>query len=450
MQTFIPRPQDPTLYRRLRRRLGLSLRASLYKGLWSDREKRLYINVLELKAVSLILQISRSSVKPNSVGCNRQLNSGSLHKQTRKNPLGGDVCSPVEDHDLCHHYQITLKPDTFTGCLNVMVDLLSRSNPVQSTEWSLHTQVFNRSVVHPSCKSICHLSETQTSTVCVSSPRTKCLEHRCSKHNWSDLTAYVYPPTALLHKVIQNQAVHLPDHCDSSRLARDALVLGPTAALNRDLSSASSHNNSSQTVPQLCSSQQATTSQPQYLVSRSGQLQEQGFSVEVAERIAVPQGSSTRTIYKSTWALFEKWCRKNSVDFSTPSVKEVSDFFVYLYQVLNRLPSTIDGYRMAIVDTLGPAGHNILQAQTLTGYSPVFSGIIPKFQESSKMEPFLSCLLSSLYPSLHTWLSSSSSSPSPLGTCVTEHPPLHTWLRSSSPILHWGHVSLSNPHYIHD
>ena len=143
---LIPRPQDPTLYRRLRRRLGLSLRASLYTGLWSDREKRLYINVLELKVVSLVLQISRSSVKPNGVGWNGQLNSGSLQQQTRKNALGGDVCSPVEDHDLCHHYQITLKPDTFTWCLNVIADLLSRSNPVQSTEWSPHLQVFNRSV----------------------------------------------------------------------------------------------------------------------------------------------------------------------------------------------------------------------------------------------------------------------------------------------------------------
>ena len=88
---------------------------------------------------------------------------------------------------------------------------------------------------------------------------------------------------ALLHKVIQNQAVHLPDLCNSPRLARDALVLGRSAALNRDPTSASSVNNSSQTVPQLCASQQATTSQPQHLVSRSGQLQEQGFSVEVAE-----------------------------------------------------------------------------------------------------------------------------------------------------------------------
>ena len=157
----------------------------------------------------------------------------------------------------------------------------------------------------------------------------------------------------------------LPDHHNSPRLARDALVLGPSAALNRDPTTTSSVNNSSQTVPQLCVPQRSTTSQPPRLVSRSGQLQEQGFSVEVAERIAAPQRSSTRTIYKSKWALFEKWCRENSVDFSTPSVKHISDFFMYLYQDLNRRPSTIDGYRTAIVDTWGPAGHHIAQSSDL-------------------------------------------------------------------------------------
>ena len=100
-------------------------------------------------------------------------------------------------------------------------------------------------------------------------------------------------------------------------------------------------------------------------MSSSEQLQKQGFSVEVVERIAVPQRSSTRAIYKLRWALFETWCRENSVDFSTPSVKQISDFFMYLYQDLNRRPSTIDGYRTAIVDTLGPAGHHIAQSSHL-------------------------------------------------------------------------------------
>ena len=53
------------------------------------------------------------------------------------------------------------------------------------------------------------------------------------------------------------------------------------------------------------------------------------------------------------------------MDFSTPSVKQVSDFFMYLYQDLNRRPSTIDGCRTAIVYTLGPAGHHISQSSDL-------------------------------------------------------------------------------------
>ena len=94
--------------------------------------------------------------------------------------------------------------------------------------------------------------------------------------------------------------MQLLDHCNSPRLARDDLVLGPSAALNRDPTSATSINNSSQTVPNYVISQPFTTSQPPRLVSKSGQLLEQGFSVEVAERIAAPQRSSTRTIYKSS------------------------------------------------------------------------------------------------------------------------------------------------------
>ena len=105
---------------------------------------------------------------------------------------------------------------------------------------------------------------------------------------------------ALLHRVIQkNQTMPLPDHSNSPRVARDALVLGPSAALNRDPTATSGVNDTTQTVPQLRVPQQSATSQPPRLVSRSGQLQEQGFSVEVAERIAVPQRSSTRTIYNS-------------------------------------------------------------------------------------------------------------------------------------------------------
>ena len=181
-------------------------------------------------------------------------------------------------------------------------------------------------VVHTSCRPICHSSEPQTSTVRISCSRPKGLGHRCSEHKLDGSHCLCLPSNGFPSQgEPKNQTMQLPDYRNSPRLARDALVLGPSAALNRDPTTTFSVNNTSQTVPQLCVPQQSTASQPPCLVSRSGQLQEQGFSVEVVERIAAPQRSSTRTIYKSKWALFEKWCRENLVDFSTQSVKHISD-----------------------------------------------------------------------------------------------------------------------------
>ena len=231
----------------------------------------------------------------------------------------------------------------------MMADLLSRLNQVQSTEWSLHPKCIQTDLsqlVQPSCRSLCHSPEPQSSTVHVSSPRPKCLGHRCSEHKLVVFHCLCLPSyDSPSQSDPKSQAIQLPDHRNSPRLARDALVLEPSAALNRGPTLTFSVTNSSQTVPQL------STSQPPDLVSRSGQLQEQGFSVEVAEKIDKDHQQGPFTSQSGPY--LRKWYRENSVDFSTSSVKQVSDTFMYLYQDLNRRPSTIDGHRTAIVDTLG-------------------------------------------------------------------------------------------------
>ena len=345
-------PQYPTLYRRLKRRLGRSLRSKFYKRAEGIEGG--------LPGPS---RLQGPVPESNSVSCDGQLNSGSLHQQARGNSLSRDVRSPVENHDL-----VPSLPYNIESQAHSRVSECDGRPPIQVQPSAVNRMVSAPSglqanlpeVVHPSCRLIRHSPESQTPSICVSYPRPKGLEHRCSEHKLDQphglrLPSYGSP----LQGDPKDQAMPLPDHRDSPRLARDALVLGPSAALNRDPTTTPSVNDPTQTVPQLCVPQQSTTAEPPRLVSRSGQLQEQGFSVEVAERIAAPQRSSTRTIYRSKWALFEKWCRENSVDFSTPSVKQISDFFMYLYQDLNRRPSTIDGYRTAIVDTLGPTAQHI-------------------------------------------------------------------------------------------
>ena len=213
-------------------------------------------------------------------------------------------------------------------------------------------------VVHSSCRSIWHSPEPQCSTLRVSSPRQNCLGHRCSEH-----------------KVVGSHCLCLPSHGsppqgDPKSQQSNCLIIiiapgWPGMPWIWDLAAE---------IPQLCV--------PQHLNLHAWCLgvasSEQRFSVEVAERIAAPQRLSTRTIYKSKWAIFEKWCRENLVDFSTASIKQVSDFFMYLYQDLNRRPSTIDGYRTAIVDTLGPTGLHISQSSDLNRLLSSFHRDRPK------------------------------------------------------------------------
>ena len=192
---------------------GAHLDQSSTQGLWSDREKRLHINVLELKGVSLALQKLQGPVsEPNS--CNGQLDSGSLHNKQGGTHLA-EMCALL--WTWCDHYYNTLKARHIPGCLNVMADLLSRSNQVQSTEWSLHPQDLSK-VVHSSCRSIFHSSEPQTSTVSISSPRTKCLGHRCSELKLDGSPCLCLPSDRSPSQGDpKNQA--MPDHHNSLRLA---------------------------------------------------------------------------------------------------------------------------------------------------------------------------------------------------------------------------------------
>ena len=191
--------------------------------------------------------------KPNSVGCYKQLNSSSPHKQTRRNPL---VHSPVEDHALMPSLPDNIKNKTHSrvsecdGRPSVQVEP-SPVNRMVTASAGVQTDLSQ--VVHSSCRSFCHSPEPQSSTIRVTSPRPKCLGHRCSEQKLVGSHCLCLPSYGSPSQGDPKNPVNqLPDHCNSPTLGRDALVLGPSAALNRDPTSTSSVKNSSQTVPQIC------------------------------------------------------------------------------------------------------------------------------------------------------------------------------------------------------
>ena len=354
----------------LKRRLGCSLKSRLYQRTVVRSRKSIAHKPVRTKSSVLGPKTLQASVpKSNSPGCHRQLNGSSLHQQTGRDSLSGNVRPSVENHELVSSIQ------NITPCqTHSRVPKCDRGFPVQINSNSVNGVITTSSsvqtnlqkVVYSSGGSVCHSSKPQVATIRLSSSRSNRMEHRCSKHKLVKPCSLCVPSNSSTAQTnTKGPPVQLPPNPNSPGLARHALVLGSGASISGNSASVACISNSTQTVKQPGVSQQSAISQPSCLVSRSEQLQEQGFSTEVAERIAAPQRSSTRAIYQAKWALFEKWCRENAVDVSKPSVKQVSDFFMHLFQDLNRRPSTIDGYRTAILDYLGPAGLHIAQSTDL-------------------------------------------------------------------------------------
>ena len=196
----------------LKRRLGRSIRASLYTGSVVRQGKKATHKCSRAEgSFSGPSKFQGPVSKPNSVGCYGQLNSSSLHKQTRRNPLGGDVHSPVEDHDLVPSLLDNLESQTHSrvsecdGRPSVQVE----PNPVnRMVTASAGVQTDLLKVVHSSCTSICHLPEPQIPLyklpLYISPvPDQNAWDIDALNVNWSGLTVYAYPPMALLHRVIQ-------------------------------------------------------------------------------------------------------------------------------------------------------------------------------------------------------------------------------------------------------
>ena len=128
------RPQYPTLYRRLKH---------LYKGSVVRQGKRATHKCFTAEGgFSGPSKVQGPVSKPVLVATE---NSTVVAYINKRGTHLAEICALLwKIMTWCHHYQITLKARHIPGCLSVMADLLSRLNQVQSTEWSLHLQVFKQ------------------------------------------------------------------------------------------------------------------------------------------------------------------------------------------------------------------------------------------------------------------------------------------------------------------
>ena len=190
-------------------------------------------------------------------------------------------------------------------------------------------------------------TECQTSTICLSNPRRTGMGRRRPQYLMGKSDCVHFPPISATHESgLKTDVTKLQAHSHLS------VVLGPVGTITRPSSTDSTSRLSAISTEQPIPQQPRIPESPR-LVFRSTSLQNQSFSAEVEDRIAASQRLSTRAIYASKWAVFQHWCIDTQVDFRCLSIGEICNFLWFLFNTKNICPSTIEGYRTAIADTLG-------------------------------------------------------------------------------------------------
>ena len=175
-------------------------------GVWSDQEKLLHINLLEMKALFLALQAFREDVIGHRVKamCDNSTVVAYVNKQ------GGTVsyalCS-LASHLLRWTESLDIHLDVryLPGQSNVMADLLSRRGQVVGKEWSLHPQVA-RSLLrvwgNPSIDLFATSCNAKLPLYCSLVPDPQAVFEDAFCHPWDDLDVYAFSPFPRVSRVV--------------------------------------------------------------------------------------------------------------------------------------------------------------------------------------------------------------------------------------------------------
>ena len=379
-----PTSRSTSFYRRLKRRLGRSLRRG-YSARRLVRTRKSPPYKLSRAESSLSgPQEFRASLQGS--GCShshRQHNCGCLHQQARRYEIRLSLCPPVETSGLVPSQRNNPEGKAHSGspeCDSGQTIQAQSGDPDRMVPVPTSVQSLVLQLGPPTGGPLCNPVQPQTSPVCVTGAGSGSLgcgrpQHTMGESGCLRLSSGL---TAQSGDVEGNGSGMLKDGPNCPRLAQHALVLGSGHSVRANSFPAPPSQGSRDSASQWPSSQEPSQLKSTCVAPRASCIQEQGFTDEVAARIEAPQRSSTRAVYKSKWAIFIKWCDAHKVDFRSPSVNQIADFLLYLFKERKLQPSTIDGYRTAIADMVGNQEVNISKDENLTRLLDSFHRDKPK------------------------------------------------------------------------
>ena len=195
------------LYRRIKRRVGRSLRQAHCKGnLVPSRKQVAHIPLRAKSSFSSSKRVSNPLLQQDSTDSYRQQNSGCLYQQ-RGGMKSGSLCALLwRILSWCTRQQVTLRARHIPGRLNVIADKLSRLSQTIQTEWSLHPKVFQAicSRWHqPQVDLFVTRFNNKLPQFVSPVPDPQAWAVDALSLTWENLDPYAFPPAAILGKVVE-------------------------------------------------------------------------------------------------------------------------------------------------------------------------------------------------------------------------------------------------------
>ena len=367
------------IYRRIKRRVGRSLRRAHCKGnLVPSREQTAHKPLRAKSSVSSSKTVLNPLLQQDSTDSYRQHNSGCLYQQRGGDEVGITVC-PTVVYQTADNPQGTSHPGPAERDSRQAIQTWpDHSNRVVTSSRSIPSCVLK--VAPATSGPVCHQVQQQTATVCVTGARPPGLGSGCTQPLLGGPGPICLSTSSHLGQS-GGEVTGLPlqqNNSDCPRVAQHALVLGSSGNVQSNPTVPAQHTKPGISAIQPGPSQEPVKSELTCLAPRASAIKEQGFSEAVAARIEAPQRDPTRSVYEAKWTIFTKWCLSNQVDFRTPPLKAIADFLLHLFQDKKLQPGTIDGYRSAIADKLGNSTINVSKDENLTRLLDSFHRDRPK------------------------------------------------------------------------
>ena len=341
-------------------------------GVWSDQEKLLHINLLEMKALFVGLQAFQEDVASHHVTamCDNSTIVAYVNKQ------GGTV-----SRSLClltsrllrwtESFDVHLDARYLLGESNVLADVLSCRGQVVGTEWSLHPQVARallRAWGNPSIDLFATCLNAKLPLYCSLVPDPQAVFEDAFRHPWDDLDLYAFPSLCSGRSGDRSRpaVVACRDDSDRASLAREGVVRRLAAASDSTAPGSALLGQAALATPL----QSVTSRRPRAEASRVETLKrhyrKSGFSGRVARVLSGVLRESSSRLYQSRWKIFCGWCRGRGVAPVNATVPVVVDFLIHLRQDKGLSISAVKGYCSALNSVLALKGRDLAASREIT------------------------------------------------------------------------------------